>query len=856
MHADAHLRGELLRAPLDRLVAEAGRLRDQGHGRLVTWSRKVFVPLTRLCRDVCHYCTFATTPGRVAAPYLEPEQVLEIALAGERAGCHEALFTLGDKPELRYAAAREALARLGYATTIDYLAAMCELVLARTSLLPHVNPGVVTRDEIARLREVSVSQGVMLESSSDRLCEPGGVHHGSPDKRPAARLASIRAAGELRVPFTSGVLIGIGETREERVDSLFALRDLDAEHGHLQEIIVQNFRAKAGTKLAGGTEPDLDELRWTIAAARLVFGPAMNLQAPPNLTPREYPLLLDAGINDWGGVSPVTPDHVNPEAPWPRIETLRERTEAAGRELVERLPVYPRFATASARWQDPRLARRVLAAIDATGHARADGWAPGLEAPPPVRRTGALRPPSAPVAGAIARARAGEALETGAVVALFEARGGDFDAVCEAADALRRETRGDVVRYVVNRNINYTNVCAYKCRFCAFSKSAKGELRGPAYDLEPGEIARRAREAWARGATEVCMQGGIHPDYTGETYLALLRTVRDAVPAMHVHAFSPLEVTHGAATMGLPVRAFLERLRDAGLRSLPGTAAEVLDDEVRAVLCPDKLSSDEWLAVIEAAHGVGLRTTATIMFGHVDRPVHWARHLASIRALQARTGGFTEFVPLPFVHMEAPIYHQGRSRKGPTLREAVLMHAVARLALHPLIPDIHVSWVKMARAASPPARGRCQRLRGTLMNESISRSAGTQHARSRAAAAMEALIRGAGRLRAAHDALRRGRRRAPRRLFAADPITPIVWTPLAAALERSPPHLAAAADRDLRRLNSIRGFRHACATPDHRRPRRHRREGGGLALRWARAGHRVILGSRAIRRRRRASATT
>lgn len=781
MPTDAELTNTLLHEAPGRLIAEAGRLRDQGHGPVVSYSRKVFVPLTRLCRDVCHYCTYATTPSRVASPYLEPEQVLEIARAGERAGCHEALFTLGDKPELRYAAAREALARLGYPSTIAYLAAMCELVLSRTSLLPHVNPGVTSREETARLREVSVSQGIMLESSSNRLCAPGGVHHGSPDKDPAVRLATIRLAGELAVPYTSGILIGIGETRDERIDSLMRLRDLHAGYGHLQEIIVQNFRAKAGTKRAGAQEPDVGDLMWTIAAARIVFGPAMNIQAPPNLTPDEYPLLLAAGINDWGGVSPVTPDHVNPEAPWPQIEALRERTEAAGSRLVERLAVYPRYAREPGRWLDPGLASRVLRATDASGCARTDGWAPGLDATPPALRRGAAGTlPARAVGEAIARARAGDALDEAGIVALFAARGRDVDAVCEAADALRRETAGEVVRYVVNRNINYTNVCAYKCQFCAFSKAAKGSgLRGPAYDLDHAEIARRVREAWARGATEVCMQGGIHPDYTGETYLALLRTVRETEPAMHVHAFSPLEVTHGADTLGLGIEAFLERLRDAGLRSLPGTAAEVLDDEVRAILCPDKLSTDEWLGVIESAHRVGLRTTATIMFGHVDAPEHWARHLLAIRRLQARTGGFTEFVPLPFVHMEAPIYFKGRARRGPTFREALLMHAVSRLALHPLIPNIQVSWVKMGpEGAIACLAAGANDLGGTLMNESISRSAGTQHGQELGPEAMESLIRRAGRVPEQRTTLY-GQVDSERRLasLAAAPIAPIVLTP-------------------------------------------------------------------------------
>lgn len=778
---DDSLRDYLLREESGRLVAGAAALRDAGHPSVMSYSRKVFIPLTRLCRDVCHYCTFATKPRALERPYLLPDEVLEIARAGEAAGCREALFTLGDKPELRYRVAREHLADLGYSTTIDYLAAMCELVLAKTSLLPHVNPGVMTRDELARLRRVSVSQGLMLETASLRLCEKGEVHHGSPDKHPAVRLETIRLAGELAIPFTTGVLIGIGETREERIDSLLALRDLHRRYGHLQEIIVQIFRAKPGTKRAGAAEPELADLMWTIAATRHVFGSTMNIQAPPNLSPRDGPQLIAAGINDWGGVSPVTPDHVNPEAPWPQIEELRRRTSAGSKTLIERLAIYPSYASDHRRWLDAQLATRVLQQIDGDGYPRADSWSPGLSQAVPEGRSGETRRPntSPVVADALARAGQGEALSEEAIVTLFRARGDDFDAVCGAADALRRATNGEVVAYVVNRNINYTNVCSYRCGFCAFSKSS-GDLRGPAYDLAHDEVARRVREAWERGATEVCMQGGIHPAYTGDTYLELLDTVKRAVPDMHVHAFSPLEVTHGAATLGLTIERFLARLRDAGLGTLPGTAAEVLDDEVRSVICPDKLATAQWLDVVAQAHAVGLRTTATIMFGHVDLPVHWARHLLAIRRLQARSGGFTEFVPLPFVHMESPMYRKGGARRGPTYREAVLMHAVARLALNPLIPNIQVSWVKMGeQGARACLAAGANDLGGTLMNESISRAAGTQHGQEMVPARMEALIRAAGRtprqrttLYADVDLDRK------RSSFEAGPVTPIVLTPV------------------------------------------------------------------------------
>ncbi|MFO1349581.1 MAG: 5-amino-6-(D-ribitylamino)uracil--L-tyrosine 4-hydroxyphenyl transferase CofH [Gammaproteobacteria bacterium] len=737
------------------LFTRAAALRDAGHGDLISYSRKVFIPLTHLCRDVCHYCTFARTPRQGEAAYLTPDQVLDIARAGARAGCHEALFTLGDKPELRYSAARAELARLGHGSTLSYLAEMCALVLRETSLLPHVNPGVMSHGDIAMLRRVAVSQGIMLESASERLCAKGGPHFGSPDKRPAVRLETIRLAGELGVPFTSGILIGIGETRAERVEALLALRELHARYGHIQEVIIQNFRPKPGTKMAGAAAPDLDDLLWTVAVARIMFGPAMNIQAPPNLTPAEYPQLIAAGINDWGGVSPLTPDYVNPEAPWPQIEALRRRTAEAGKTLVERLAVYPAYALNAERWQDAKLAPRVLRTIDADGFARSDGWSPGALTNPPERGQSLTRGPSFTMAAVLAKAAAGEGLEEGDIVTLFGARGADFHAVCRTADELRRAVSGDIVRYVVNRNINYTNVCSFKCRFCAFSKGRLSDnLRGAPYDLALEEVQRRVREAWARGATEVCMQGGIHPDYTGATYLALCRAVKEAAPEMHLHAFSPLEVTQGAKTLGVTVAEFLERLRQAGLGTLPGTAAEILADEVRAVICPDKLTTAEWLETVEQTHRAGFRTTATIMFGHVDSPRHWARHLLSIRDLQARTGGFTEFVPLPFVPMEAPLYLRGRARSGPTFREVVLMHAVARLVLHPVLSNIQVSWVKMGpEGAQACLQAGANDLGGTLMNESISRAAGAQHGEEMPPVRMDALITALGRIPAQRTTL-------------------------------------------------------------------------------------------------------
>ena len=734
------------------LMAIARDLRDRRSGDVVTYSPKVFIPLTELCRDVCRYCTFAKTPGNVRAPYLSVDEAIDVARRGAEAGCTEALFTLGDQPERRYRAAREALARMGFESTIDYLVHAARRVHEETGLLPHVNPGVMQREELARLREVSVSAGIMLESTSRRLLEKGGAHYGSPDKDPEVRLATLERAGALAVPFTTGILIGIGETRRERVESLLAIRELHERHGHIQEVIVQNFRAKPGTPMAAAPEPSLEDHLWTIAVARLVLGPDTSIQAPPNLRPGALARLIEAGLDDWGGVSPVTPDHVNPEAPWPHLVELERATESAGKSLAPRLAIHPRYVADPERWIDPGLRSAVLAASDGQGLGRDSHWHAGDAEQVPMRPATVAAPAiarraSTALARVLDRAREGAPLDEAQVVRLFEARGGEARAVCEAADALRRERNGDVVSYVVNRNINYTNVCYFKCRFCAFSKGRlSANLRGRPYDLDLGEIERRTREAWDRGATEVCLQGGIHPDYTGETYLSICRAVKDAAPAMHVHAFSPLEVWQGARTLGVDLPVFLERLREAGLGSLPGTAAEILDDEVRRVLCPDKITTAEWLEVMESAHGVGLGSTATIMFGHVDGYRHWARHLLRVRNLAERTGGFTEFVPLPFVHMESPMFLRGRARRGPTLREAVLMHAVARLALDPWIVNIQTSWVKMgpdgmllALAAGANDVG------GTLMNESITRAAGAGFGQEMPPERLESIIREAGR---------------------------------------------------------------------------------------------------------------
>jgi FO synthase len=734
------------------LAAIAAEVRDRGFQNVVTYSRKLFIPLTHLCRDVCHYCTFAQVPRKLKAPYMSVDEVLEIARHGAAMGCKEALFTLGEKPELRYRAAREALAELGFETTLDYLAHVAEIVYRETGLLPHLNPGTMTPEELARLRPLSPSMGIMLESTAERLGEKGMPHHGSPDKVPAVRLETLDHAGAARVPFTTGILIGIGETRRERIESLLAIREVHERHGHVQEIIVQNFRAKPETKMARAPEPDLNELLWTIAVTRILFGSAMSVQAPPNLSPGVLAQIVAAGINDWGGVSPLTPDFVNPEAPWPHLDDLARETAAAGKDLFERLTVYPGYVRDLDTWVAPELQERVLELSDSEGFARTSQWCPGAEVEPPARLLESVtRPPervSADLERILRKAGDGRRLEASEVVRLFQARGEDFSAVVQAADGLRRETNGDVVSFCVNRNINYTNICYFKCQFCAFSKGKLSEnLRGRPYDLSHEEIARRTQEAWSRGATEVCMQGGIHPEYTGETYVGILQAVKEAVPEMHIHAFSPLEVWQGAATLGLDLDTYLERLKAAGLGTLPGTAAEILDDEIRQIICPDKINTEQWLDVMRAAHRVGFKTTATIMYGHVESAVNWARHLLRIRDLQAETGGFTEFVPLPFVHMEAPMYLKGKARKGPTFREAILMHAVARLTLHPLIPNIQASWVKMGHAGVQAClQAGCNDLGGTLMNESISRAAGTTHGQETSPQRMAEMIKAVGRI--------------------------------------------------------------------------------------------------------------
>ena len=712
----------LLERSLEDLMTEAAAVRDLAHGRRVTYSPKVFIPLTRLCRDRCAYCTFATAPARVEAAYLTPDQVLEIARAGAAAGCHEALFTLGERPEERYPAARDWLDENGYASTVDYLVAMCRLVLSETHLLPHANAGALHPDELAALRAVAPSQGMMLETLA---AVP--AHEGSPDKEPARRLATLDAAGELAIPFTTGILVGIGETRQDRVEALEAIATSHGRHGHVQEVIVQNFLPKAGTAMHKADPCPPEDYLEAIALARLILPAEVHVQAPPNLSD-DFARLLDAGIDDWGGVSPVTADHVNPERPWPAVERLREVTEVAGRVLAPRLTIYPEYALDPGRWLDEGLRFPILDHSDAEGLGRDDQWYSGAGTAPPALVPGPTTT-SGPVTAILDGVRAGHEVSEDEIVTLFSARGPEVAAVAAVADELRRQAVGDVVTFVHNRNINYTNVCTFKCRFCGFSKGPLSlNLRGSPYLLTLDEIADRVREAADLGATEVCLQGGIHPDFDGDYYIDVARAVHDAVPEMHIHGFTALEVTEGAKRLGEPLADYLVRLQEAGLKTLPGTAAEILDDEVRAVLCPDKITTEEWLEAHRTAHGVGLRSNITIMFGAIEQPRSWARHLVRTRDLQKETGGFTEFVPLPFVHMATPMYLQRKARRGPTFREVVLMHAVGRIAYHGLIDNIQASWVKLGvGGARQLLQAGVNDLGGTLMDENISRAAGAEH---------------------------------------------------------------------------------------------------------------------------------
>jgi FO synthase len=721
---------ELLSAPLEELMAEAARIRDSRYGARVTFSPKVFVPLTMLCRDRCGYCTFSKPPARLASPYLGLDEVVGLARRAGAAGCHEALFTLGERPELRYPVAERWLAEAGFGSTVEYLAEAARLVRDETGLLPHANAGALFEDELALLRPVTASQGMMLESLNGGLA----CHAAAPDKTPERRLATLEAAGRLQIPFTTGILVGIGESRRDRLAALRAIAESHRRYGHVHEVIVQNFLPKPGTAMQSSAACAPDEHLWSIAAARLLLPAEVHLQAPPNLT-ADFGTLLEAGIDDWGGVSPVTADHVNPERAWPQLDRLASVTEAAGHVLAPRLALHPEWVKEPERWLDEAMRFPVLDRSDAEGLGRDALWCSGSEATPPVlvgreaasyHRAGRRR---GPVAEVLRAAEAGEEMGEAEIVTLFSARGSEVAAVAELADELRRRAVGEDVTYVANRNINYTNICTFKCRFCAFSKGPLSlNLRGSPYLLELGEITRRVAEAESLGATEVCLQGGIHPSFDGEYYLEVLGAVRQASERIHIHGFTALEVHEGARRLGEDLETYLRRLQEAGLKTLPGTAAEILDDEVRAVLCPDKIGTERWLEVHRTAHGIGLRSNVTIMFGAVEAPVSWARHIIASRQLQRQTGGFTEFVPLPFVHMAAPLYLQRRARRGPTFREALLMHAVGRIAYDGAIDNVQASWVKMgAEGARQLLRAGCNDLGGTLMDENISRAAGAAH---------------------------------------------------------------------------------------------------------------------------------
>ncbi|WP_320065987.1 bifunctional FO biosynthesis protein CofGH [Micromonospora sp. RTGN7] len=817
-------------AALDELLRVAGDIRDAGlreAGRpgVVTFSKKVFIPLTRLCRDRCHYCTFATVPHRLPAAFLDRDEVLAIAREGAAQGCKEALFTLGDRPEERWPAAREWLDERGYDSTLDYLRACAVAVLEETGLLPHLNPGVLSWSDFQRLKPVAPSMGMMLETTATRLwSEPGGPHYGSPDKEPAVRLRVLDDAGRVGVPFTTGILIGIGETPAERVDAIFAIRRSQRGYGHLQEVIVQNFRAKPDTAMRGMPDAELRDLAATVAVARVLLGPKARIQAPPNLIAGEYDLLLRAGIDDWGGVSPVTPDHVNPERPWPQLDELARRTAEAGFTLRERLTIYPEYVRAGDPWLDPRLLPHVSAladpetglaveaarpvgrpwqepdevfgggrtdlhaTIDTTGRTedrRGDfdsvygDWAE-VAAQADASLAGAQRtdaglagpagtdagPGGASPAGAVAASgaaagsgdhdlRAGLRLaaddpaalldprHADAALALFAADGPALERICRIADDVRRDAVGDDVTYVVNRNINFSNVCYVGCRFCAF---AQRERDADAYRLSVEQVADRAEEAWAAGATEVCLQGGIDPKLPVTGYADLIRGIKARVPGMHVHAFSPMEIVTAAAKAGVPVKEWLTGLREAGLDTIPGTAAEILDDEVRWVLTKGKLPAAAWVEVVSTAHELGIRSSSTMMYGHVDHPGQWLAHFRVLAGVQDRTGGFTEFVALPFVHTNAPIYLAGIARPGPTWRENRLVHAMSRLLLHGRIANIQCSWVKLGDAGTVVMlNGGCNDLGGTLMEETISRMAGSGNGSARTEEQLRSIAAAAGR---------------------------------------------------------------------------------------------------------------
>ena len=734
---------ELIDADLAELCTAGAAIRDATTGNRITYSPKVFIPLTMLCQDRCGYCTFAKAPARLEAAFLSIDEVLELARGAAALGCTEALFTLGERPELRYDAAAAWLADHGFDSTVAYLAAAAQAVLDETGLLPHLNAGALHFDELASLRPHSASQGMMLETVRDDLA----AHRLAPDKEPERRLATLEHAGRLAIPFTTGLLVGIGEDRQDRLAALGEIAAAHQRHGHIQEVIIQNFLPKPGTAMAGWPPAPIEELLWTIAAARVLLPADIHLQAPPNLV-EDVTLLLSAGIDDLGGISPLTVDHVNPERAWPEIEHLASELEEADFTLAPRLTIYPEFAAEPERWLDEAVRTAVLKLSDAESLARDSIWVSGGEAPPPaLLRSTPTRSHTGAVAEVLDGVQRGHEVGFDEIVTLFSARGAEVHDVAMVADELRRQIAGDEITFVKNRNINYTNVCTFKCRFCAFSKGPLSlNLRGDPYLLTLDEVTQRGAEAAELGCTEVCMVGGIHPSFDGDYYLDVISAARQGSPDIHIHALTALEVMEGAKRSGVDLEVYLKELMDRGLKTLPGTAAEILDDPVRAILCPDKVSTDEWLEVHEVAHGIGLKSNVTIMFGSVENPDSWARHLLVTRDLQRRTGGFTEFVPLPFVHMATPIFLRGRARRGPTFRETLLMHAVGRITYAGAIDSVQVSWVKVgAEGSRQILKAGANDVGGTLMDENISRAAGAAHGQHMGVEDLEEIVAPLGR---------------------------------------------------------------------------------------------------------------
>lgn len=737
------------------LLAKANKIKRKHFGSQITFSPKVFLPLTMLCRDRCGYCTFAKAPANLSSPFMAIEEAISVAVAGREMGCTEALFTLGEKPEARYETAADFLRSHGVSSTTEYLHQVAGVVFEKTGLIPHINAGALSEDEFLSLKEVSASQGMMIESLNPSL----DAHRLAPDKTPFRRLESLRAAGKASVPFTTGLLVGIGESEMDRLLALEAIREITEEYGHVQEVIIQNFLPKSATRMAKSAPASREEYLRSIALARLVLPPSVHLQAPPNLSDN-IAQLLDAGIDDLGGISPITIDHVNPERPWPTLLKLEEILGSHASDLVPRLPIYPEFNTP--KWIHSNLSFSIISNSDAHGYARSDSWVSGGQSEPPilVGRHFDDKTPTWQLTG-IARSATerteiteicdsslnGELPSKDAIEKLFSARGTDFSYLIATADQLRKQISGDTVTFVANRNINYTNVCTFKCRFCAFSKGPLSlNLRGTPYLLELSEITNRISEAEEAGATEVCLQGGIHPSFDGDYYLRVIDAVKKGSEKIHIHGFSALEIHEGARKLGVEISTYLKMCKDAGLKSLPGTAAEILDDDIRAELCPDKIKTERWLEIHKAAHETGLSSNITIMFGSIEGPRSWASHIAQTRALQQQTHGFTEFVPLPFVHMASPIYLHKKARKGPTFREALLMHAVARISYQHLVPNIQASWVKMGvNGARQLLESGTNDLGGTLMDENISRAAGAVHGQALTHEDFEELARPLGR---------------------------------------------------------------------------------------------------------------